>query len=113
VFYGNMLQSVEILIEDRRQYRCFETVFTQLTVRLNTPTVPGIYPVNHFLSSANEQIEHALQGTRDRDMVGIAIRNDVNQSDRAVGIGFQREGPVIFRSDLERVRNGGPVEGQV
>jgi len=38
----------------------------------------------------NDLFEHALQGVRDGDMVGVAIRNDTNQNDRAVGISFRR-----------------------
>jgi hypothetical protein len=75
-------QRFEIVSEDRREYRRFNSVGTQLTVRLNPPTGPGTNPVNHFLSGMNDLFEHALQGVRDVDMVGIAIRNDINQKDR-------------------------------
>jgi hypothetical protein len=87
---GDMSQSFEIISEDRREYRLFNTVGTQLTVRLNPPTDPGTAnPVDHFLATMNGLFEHALQGAADSDMVGVAIRN-VNQNDRAVGINFRR-----------------------
>jgi hypothetical protein len=38
----------------------------------------------------DDAFEHVLQGVQDSDMVGIAIRNDVNQSDKPIGISFRR-----------------------
>jgi hypothetical protein len=38
----------------------------------------------------NDLFEHALRGVADSDMLGIAIRNDVNQNDRTVGLSFRR-----------------------
>ena len=63
---------------------------TQLTVLLNPPTDPDTNPMDHFLTSVNDLFEHALQDVRDADMVGIAIHNEVNQSDRPIGINFRR-----------------------
>ena len=63
---------------------------TQLTVLLNPPTDPETNPMDHFLTSVNDLFEHALQDVRDADMVGIAIHNEVNQSDRPTGINFRR-----------------------
>jgi hypothetical protein len=91
VYHGNMSQRFEIVSEDRREYRRFNTIGTQLTVRLNPPTEPGTDPVNHFLSGMNDLFEHVLQGVADSDMVGVAICNDVNQNDRAVVIRFRRK----------------------
>jgi hypothetical protein len=86
-----MSQSFDILSEDRREYRRFNTVDTQLTLRLNPPTdAATANPVDHFLASMNDVFERALQGAADGDMVGVAIRNDVNKNDRAVGISFRR-----------------------
>jgi hypothetical protein len=65
-----MSQQFEIVSEDRREYRRFNSVGTQLTARLNPPTEPGTNPVNHFPSGMNDLFEHALQGVRDGDMVG-------------------------------------------
>jgi hypothetical protein len=60
-------------------------------VRIETPTDPDTAnPVDLFLASMNGLFEHALQGTADSDMFGVAIRNDLNQNDRALGISFRR-----------------------
>jgi hypothetical protein len=102
-----MSQSFDILSEDRREYRRFNTFGTQLTVRLNPPTdATTANPVDHFLASINDLFEHALQGVADGDMVGVAIRNDVNQNDRAVGISFRRRDQLsadVIWSVFERV----------
>ena len=56
--------------EITRQYRRFNAVGTQLTVRLQIrPDEEN--PVSHFLASVNDLFEHALQGVSDSDMVGI------------------------------------------
>jgi hypothetical protein len=44
--------------------------------------------VDHFAASIKDLFEHALQGSADGDMVGVAIRNDVNQND--ITIRFRR-----------------------
>jgi hypothetical protein len=102
-----MSQSYDILSEDRREYRRFNTVGTQLTERLNPPTDVGTAnPVDHFLASMNDLFEHALQGAADGDMVGVSIRNDVNQTDRSVCISFRRRGQLstdVIWSVFERV----------
>jgi hypothetical protein len=62
--------------------------------------------VDHFAASINDLFEHALQGSADGDIVGVAIRNDVNQSDRAVGISFRRRDQLsadVIWSVFERV----------
>ena len=73
-----------------RQYRRFNAVGPQLTVRLQPP-LHEENPVSHFLDSVNDLKEHALQGVSDSDMVGITIQNEVNQNDRAIGISFRRK----------------------
>jgi hypothetical protein len=66
-----MSQSFVIISEDRREYRRFNTVGTQMTVRLNPPTDPGTTnPVDHFAASINDVFEHALRGAADSDMGG-------------------------------------------
>jgi hypothetical protein len=37
-----------------------------------------------------ELFEHVLQDAQDSDMVGVAIRNEVNQSVKPIGISFRR-----------------------
>ena len=76
--------------EIRREYHRFNTIGPQLTVRLNPPTEPDTNHMDHFLASVNELFEHALQHVGDADMVGIAIHNEVNQSDKPIGISFRR-----------------------
>ena len=78
----------------------------QIRVRLNPPTDPDTNPVDHFLASVNDLFEHALQGVGDADMLGVNIHNEVNQSDRPIGISFGRtdqlSGDVIW-SVFEKV----------
>jgi hypothetical protein len=85
-----MSQRFEKLNENRREYRRFNAIGTQLTVRLNPQPEPGINPVYLFLSGMNELFEHPLPGARDSDMIAVAIRNDFNQNNVAIGICFRR-----------------------
>ena len=50
-----------IVREINRQYRRFNTLGTQLTVRLNPPTSPDIDTIEHFAASVNDLFEHALR----------------------------------------------------
>jgi len=56
--------------------------------------------VGHFLASVNELFEYALQDVSDSDMVGITIQNQVNETDKPIGISFrskdQLPGEVIW-----------------
>jgi hypothetical protein len=76
--------------ENTRQYKRFNAMGTQLTVRLQPP-LDEENPVSHFLTSVNALFEHALQSMSDSDMVGITIQNEVNQNDKAIGISFRRK----------------------
>ena len=91
--------------EITRQYRRFNAVGTQLTVRL-LPPPDEENPVSHFLASENDLFQHALQGVSDSDMLGIIIQNEVNQNDKPMGISFRRKdqlsGEVIW-SVFEKV----------
>jgi hypothetical protein len=101
-----MAHRFEIVREIRREYRRFGTVGTQFTVRLNPPSDVDLNPIDHFLASINDVFDHALQDVQDSDMVGIALRNEVNQSDKPIGLSFRRRdqisGDVIW-SVLEKV----------
>jgi hypothetical protein len=55
--------------EINRQYRRFNAVGTQLTVRLLPPVDSN--PMSHFLASVSDLFEHALRNCDDSDMVGI------------------------------------------
>jgi len=48
-------------------------------------------PISNFTASVNEIIEYALRNCEDSDSVGVSIRNEVNVSDKAVGISFGRK----------------------
>ena len=101
-----MSQRFEVLEEISREYRCFKTTGRQIRVGLNPPTDPKTNPVEHFLASVNDLFEHVLQTVGDADMVGVTIHNEVNQSDRPVGISYRRRdklsGDVIW-SVFEKV----------
>ena len=101
----NMARRFEIVDVKTRQYRRFKAEGRQLTVRLNPPS-DASDPVSHFLASVNDLFDHALSDVDDSDMVGIAIRNQVNENDNPIGISFRRKdqlsGDVIW-SVFERV----------
>jgi len=48
-------------------------------------------PASHFLASVSDLFEYALQNCDDSDMVGITISNEVNLTDKAIGISFRRK----------------------
>jgi hypothetical protein len=83
---------LEELGELNKEYRRFNTVATQLTVRFKPPseteTTPD--PVYHFLASVNDLYEHPLQNVNDSDIAGIAIHSEWNQNDKPIGNSFGR-----------------------
>ena len=81
--------SFELVREIRSQYRRFNTKRTQLTVKLQTPTITDANPVDQFIASVNDLFENALQDVGDGDMVGIAIHNASNQNRKPMGISFR------------------------
>jgi hypothetical protein len=66
-----MSQSFDLLSDDRREYRRFNTVGTQLTMRLIPPTDPGTNPVDNFLANMKHVFEHVLQCAADSDIVAV------------------------------------------
>jgi len=100
-----MARRFDILDREARQYRRFNAVGRQLTVRLNPPT-DASDPVSHFLASVNDLFESVLSDVGDSDMVGITIQNQANQNDKPIGFSFRRKdqlsGDVIW-SVFERV----------
>jgi hypothetical protein len=73
------LQRFTIEEEINRQYRRFNAVGTQLTVRLLPPTErEDSSQMSHFLASVSDLFEHALQNCDDSEMVGITISNEKN-----------------------------------
>jgi len=77
----------------RRQYRRYNAVGTQLTVRL-LPPADNSDPGGNFIASVNEIFEYALQDVSDGDMVWITIQNQVDQNDKPIGISFMRKDPL-------------------
>jgi hypothetical protein len=97
-----MYRHFNILSKLTKEYRRFDAVGTQLTVRLNSPSDNDTNPMTHFLTSVNELFQYALQNLSDSDMVGITIRNEVNQQEKAIGFSF-RQKDHIWRCDMECV----------
>ena len=85
-----MARRIEIVDTIKRQYRRYNAVGTQHTVRL-LPPEDNSDPVGHFIASLNALFEYLLQDVIDSDMVGITIKNQVNQSDKPIGISFRRK----------------------
>ena len=84
----------EKLDTNTRQYRRYNAVGRQLTVRLKLSS-DNSNLVAHSLASVNDHIEHALRDVEDSDTVGIVIQNQVNQNDKPIGISFRRKDQVI------------------
>jgi len=63
---------------------------TQINLRLFSRST-NVDPVTHFLASVNDLFGHVLQYVSDSDMVGMTIHNQVNQSDKPIGISFSRK----------------------
>ena len=85
-----MARRFDILDRNTRQYRRYSAVGMQITARLIPPS-DNSDPVTHFLASVNDLFGHVLHDVGDGDMVGITIRNQVNQNDKSVGISFRRK----------------------
>jgi len=79
-----MARRFEIVDTNTRQYRRFNAIGRQLTVRLRPPS-DNTNPVSYFLASVNDLIEHALHDVGDSDMVGMTIQNQVIQNDKPIG----------------------------
>jgi len=67
-----MARRFEIVDANTRQYRRYNAVGRQLTVRL-IPSSDNTNPVANFLASVNDLIEGALRDVDDSDMVGMTI----------------------------------------
>jgi len=79
-----MARRFEIMDTNTRQYRRYNAVGRQLTVRLIHPS-DNSNPVAHFLASVNDLFEHALRDVDASDMVGITIQNQVNRNGKPIG----------------------------
>jgi len=88
-----MARRFEIDDTIRRQYRRYNAVGTQLTVRL-LPPADNSDPGGNFIASVYEIFEYALQDVSDGDMVWITIQNQVDQNDKPIGISFMRKDPL-------------------
>jgi len=85
-----MAHRFEIVDAHTTQFRGYNAVGRQLTVRL-TPPSGNSNPVANFLASVNHLIEHALRDVDDSDMLGMTVQNQVNQNDKPIGISFRRK----------------------
>jgi len=68
-----MARRFEIVDTNTRQYRRYNAVGRQLTVRLILPS-DNTNPVANYLASVNDLMEHALHDIDDSDMVGRLFR---------------------------------------
>jgi hypothetical protein len=103
-----MSQKFEILDERTREYKRFNDVGTQLTVRLNPPSEDDTPPdtITHFLASINELFEYALQNVDDADMVGLVIRKLEDEKHISIGFSYRRKDQVsgdVIWSVFEKV----------
>jgi hypothetical protein len=92
--------------EIRRDYRRFGTVGKQFTVHLNPSSDLDLNPIDHFPASINDVFHHVFQDAQDSDMVVVAIRNEVNQNDKPIGLSFRRRDQIsgdVNWSVLEKV----------
>jgi len=72
-----MTRRFEKMDTNTRQYRRYNAVGSQLTVRLIPPS-DNSEPVAHFVASVNDLFENALHNVDASDMLGIKIENQVN-----------------------------------
>ena len=88
-----------------REYRRFNAIGTQLSLRQSPPPHDS-YPVTHFLDSMSNLFEYALRNCNDSYMVGVTVSNEVSEQYKPIGINFRRKvqlsGQVIW-SVFEKV----------
>ena len=65
--------------EVRKEFRRFNAVVRELTVRL-LPPADGADPVAHFVAGVSQLFEYALQCVGDSDMVGVWMESELNRS---------------------------------
>ena len=70
-------EKFEIIGEQMREYRLFNTRGTRRNFRLNPPPISAV-PVTNFVASANDMFDHLLENLDDGNMVIITISNEVN-----------------------------------
>ena len=86
-----MFQTFEILSKVRKEYRRFNAIGRQITVRLNPSSEININDFSHFLAKVKDLSEHAFQNISDSGTIGVAIHNYVNQNDIPIGISFKSD----------------------
>ena len=93
--------------EITRQYRRFNAVGTEQTVRLLPPAQGDDSDgMTHFQATLTDLFDYALRNYRDSDTVGLTIRNEVNMQDKAIGISFRRKDQLseqVIRSVFNKV----------
>ena len=75
---------------NKRQYRRYNAVGRQITVRLIHHS-DNSDPVAYSLTGVKEIFEHVLCDVDDADMVDLTIQYQVNQNYRSIGISFRRK----------------------
>jgi len=100
-----MARRLEIMDLNTRQYRRYNAVGRQLTVRL-IPSSDNSNPVAYFIERVNDLFEHTLRDVEYSGMVRLTIQNRVTQNDKPIGISFRRKdqlSPDVIWSVFERV----------
>ena len=80
-------EKFEIIEEQTREYRRFNTRVTQWMVLLNPPPT-STDTITHFVPIVNELFDHQLENVDDGDMVVITTHNAVIQSDKPIAFIF-------------------------
>ena len=89
--------------EITREYRRFNAVGTELTLRFLSPARgDDSDAVTHFQASVTDLFDYALRNCRDSDMVGLKIRNEVNIQNKVIGISFRRKDQLSEKGNLVR-----------
>ena len=85
-------QTFEILEVQTREYRRFNKRGTLWKVRHNPhPESPLTDPDTHIVDIVNNMFRRVLEDEGNGDMVGIIIRNEVNQNDKPICFSFSRK----------------------
>jgi len=104
-----MAHSFEVVDANTTEYRRYNVVGRQLTVRLIHHS-DNKNPVAHIPASVNDLIDLAFRDVEDTDMVGINIQSHIIQNDKPMVISFRGKdmfsGYVIwnvFEKSLSRI----------
>jgi len=82
-----MTRRYEKMDRNTRQYRWYNVLERQITLRLKHPSC-NTNTVAHFPGSRNDLIEHALRDIDDSDMVGMTNRSSSNPQRISIELTF-------------------------